>query len=70
MDTVYGTSVPYKYPARSLPIPFEPEDKSAPFYQFPTVSSEIEYSNVLESGGAVDSPNENEIENKNEMKKC
>ena len=66
MDTV---SAPYQYPATSLAIPFEPEGTSAPSYQFPTVSSEIEYSNILESGGATDPPNENEIENKKENEK-
>ena len=57
LDTVYGTSVP---------IPFKHEAMSAPSYQFPTVSSEIDYSNILETGGAIDPPNENEIENKKE----
>ena len=69
LDTVYGTSVPYEYPETSIPIPFKPEAMSAPSYQFPTVSSEIEYSNILESGGATDPPNENEIENKKENEK-
>ena len=36
MDTIYPTT--------SLEFPFEPEDKSVPSYQIPTVSSEIEYS--------------------------
>ena len=73
LDTVYGTSVPYEYPETSIPIPFEPETMSAPSYQFPTVSSAIDYSNILESGGAVDPSiptyNENEVENKNENEK-
>ena len=70
MDIVYNTSVPYEY---SLTFPFEPETMSAPSYQFPTVSSAIDYSNILESGGAVDPSiptyNENEVENKNENEK-
>ena len=66
LDTVYGTSVPYEYSETSIPIPFKPEAMSAPSYQFPTVSSEIDYSNILETGGAIDPPNENEIENKKE----
>ena len=72
MDIVYNTSVPYEY---SLTFPFEPETMSAPSYQFPTISSEIDYSNVLESGGTVDpliptyNENENKIENIEENEK-
>ena len=74
MDIVYNTSVPYEY---SLTFPFEPETMSAPSYQFPTTSSEIDYSNVLENGGTVDpliptynkNENENEIENIEENEK-
>ena len=72
MDIVYNTSVPYEY---SLTFPFEPETMSAPSYQFPTISSEIDYSNVLENGGTVDpliptyNENENEVENIEENEK-
>ena len=68
MDIVYNTSVPYEY---SLTFPFEPETMSAPSYQFPTISSEIDYSNVLESGGTVDPliPTYNENENIEENEK-
>ena len=65
MDIVYNTSVPYEY---SLTFPFEPETMSAPSYQFPTISSEIDYSNVLENGGTVDPLIPTYNENKTKLK--
>ena len=67
MDTVYparSSAFRFEPEDTSLPIPFEP---GVPSYQIPTVSSEIEYSDVTENGGTVDPPIPTENENKKEM---
>ena len=70
MDTVYpatGSAFRFEPEDTSIPIPFEPVVTGVPSYQIPTVSSEIEYSDVTENGGTVDPPIPTENENKKEM---
>ena len=65
---MYSNSYPMDtvYPSTKSAFRFEPEDTSVPSYQFPTTSSEIDYSDVTENGGTIPLP-KTENENKKEM---